>query len=1648
MQNYVWVRRKEMKIKKIFVSFAAIIMLLGMLPVNSEKVYGAIDDHVVKSGVSPSGTTINLFDYWLSEERYAHDNVVFTSSQADIGINNGHCLKFGKNIGNLDKKVAGEASQWTGTEEPYTGIVKNTLSGGYPQLNGQNKDNNRFPENYDDKYTESLAYLFNPANTENKKYKSIYTNVGNLLQIGNEGDTEGYYYYNSQKNFAEFDEAVNDIILYDAPGIRASGSSPDGQFFPFNKASDVMKEENNKLTYTDIKSDNKIMNHYFGMTMSTRFIQQYGGHVNENPNSKIVTYEFSGDDDVWIFIDDVLVADLGGIHDAASVKIDFSTGDIVINDKEENKKTLKECFENAAATGKTGWRGQTFADDTVHTLKFFYLERGNIDSNMSLKFNLVSIPESDIIKMSQAGIPVAGAEFQLFEADENYKIIDEKPIAAGETDEEGRLVVKDSEGYIIDFTERYEKEKQEYYVLKETKTPEGYRQTDDINLYYYESNNHGMLLTDENSHWKTGVYGNGKLRATAPDEIEGTKDYTAEDMQTTTLRFGADSDDNENGKGVLFAVVFKKNEETVASPMEFCPISGDPINGYKIHKPKSGTMTIEERKSLAIDAAKEDYDAGIANVFEMDINGQMICDFENLPGDIKTYYRMCEDKTKAEYMIGYYYTEADSLDKAVPDNTYVLINDDYIIKPNGSNVADDLFRGIFSTRLYITNTKNYFAVQKRDQNGNPVNGAEFALYKSEDVTVKENGDAEPKEDAKPVDSVVTKKMNAPLELNGAAMFPSIREGEKFPSPRALPNGEYYLIETAAPDGYIKTKQSTHIIIDNTGIYADAGKENDDVAVSRGVGSLITSMHQFAVNDEMDSSLHDIKAAVQRPDNADHVIYDEAGTFEWNNPADWAAPDADNEAKVKKELHLQYNENDEYLRFEPITINDVRGQEFIRINSGWSRLDIRQCLAHDDETAANKTELYKVLGEENQSIAKLFTGALIVEVTNEAIGSLQISKKITSADGIAAAENTEFTFDAVLKKDGKGVSGAFPYTINNEGEQTATESGTIEFDDNGKIIAVRAQDYEQGDMPTKITLNADQTITIDNLSVGTEYTVEETEKAGWTAKAEVNDPSASGSDNINEVSANKVTGTICRGLDKDNKVNTVSKVVFKNSYNAQGSIGGDTAVSINADKVLKGAELKNGQFDFEIRNKIDDSQETVATGSNNADGSISFSEIMYTVEKMNDDVASHKANRARNEDGKDVYTYRYTVSENTAGLLENGITAEAGSFDIIVNVVDNGDGTLTPTVIYPEDKTGIEFINTYGNGKNVTISINGSKSIRGAKSGLNLPDIAGKYTFTLTGEKDAPLPEKTSVQNDNAGNVSFGNITFDMDDLSGAEENADGARSKTFSYKVSESGSLAGVTNDSSKSFKITVNDDGKGNITAIREPEQGALFEFTNIYDVTVTESSPTGEGNLTVRKVLDGRNMKAGEFKFIMQDKEGNTVSTGTNNDKGEIMMSTVQFEAPGIYEYKIFEEKGSLSGVTYDNNVYTVLAEVTDNAAGSLAVKWSAAEKEKTIEFRNIYKEESSHTDETENTENTDSTDSTHNTDDIDPTDSTNHSSDVDKSEKYVDPSSSDKPITTSGNETDTGDSRSMMILFATLLISGAIIAGTLIYNRKKIQ
>ena len=398
--------------------------------------------------------------------------------------------------------------------------------------------------------------------------------------------------------------------------------------------------------------------------------------------------------------------------------------------------------------------------------------------------------------------------------------------------------------------------------------------------------------------------------------------------------------------------------------------------------------------------------------------------------------------------------------------------------------------------------------------------------------------------------------------------------------------------------------------------------------------------------------------------------------------------------------------------------------------------------------------------------------------------------------------------------------------------------------------------------------------------------------------------------------------------------------FKNTYSAKT----ETPLTLEATKTLSGRPMADDEFKFALSYAGHDE---VLLNATNKGGKVEFGPLTYTTESLAKLVEEDKASFDASSD-KPTWTIRYIAAEQT-DKLSAGVSATVPAIDACVTVVDNGDGTLTATAVYGD--AGNEFVNTY-TAAPVEASLVGKKNLQ-VPDGLTPADIAGKFTFTVTGEEGAPMPANASVTNDAKGKVDFGKITFTLDDLNKALGEKSEKREHTFTYTVTESGKVAGVTNDAklSREVSFTVTDDGKGNLRVSRKSDGSAAFTFINTYSVTPKDSSVTDKIKAT--KYLTGRDMAEGEFSFELVEGEGKdakVVATGKNAADGKITMSPIEYTKAGTHTYTLREVKGNAGGITYSDAKFTIETTITDNGDGSLSATHVLKGTEP-AEFKNSY-------------------------------------------------------------------------------------------------
>ena len=275
-------------------------------------------------------------------------------------INKNHTLQF-KNVGN-----PGTYNGYVGGGNgAYTGIVNKTLINDYPTMAA-------------DKGSESLDYLF--GGKPDDKAVTNYKPTGGLLTL----DKDGYYGFDADSQNATYDKALSKFTLSDR---QCTSHSDTPCFAPFGGDT-----EHNKYS--------------FGMNLGAEFYMPKDGKVNNQD----MVFNFTGDDDVWVFIDGVLVLDLGGIHQALDGSINFATGEIKYDKKQSYGDTPAGTITQAFGEAGETWDPTAYK---THHLSFFYLERGDGGSNCKIRFNLPVKPSKAIdIEKETLGTIDANKKFQ------------------------------------------------------------------------------------------------------------------------------------------------------------------------------------------------------------------------------------------------------------------------------------------------------------------------------------------------------------------------------------------------------------------------------------------------------------------------------------------------------------------------------------------------------------------------------------------------------------------------------------------------------------------------------------------------------------------------------------------------------------------------------------------------------------------------------------------------------------------------------------------------------------------------------------------------------------------------------------------------------------------------------------------------------------------------------------------------------------------------------------------------------------------------------------------------------------------------------------------------------------------------------------
>lgn len=1541
-------------LRVLAVPLAACALMFGATSASADQAV-PFSNHTVQT-VNPTGTTVNLFDYWVvNGDNDSSKNINNDNKNDNTGINKDHQLKFNGGAGSGINK-------WTGKSViggfGRLSFVKNTLVKGYPSINAGTYTSYNTHGTYKD---ESLDYLFNNDSQANGKQdgKAVHNNVQGLFQL-----KDGYYVYDSygsDGNYAVYNFTTNSFDVYDKAGVYKDSVSDAnrGQFFPFDSADKVFEERNGRLSPIGITDGtNDKLNHHFGMSMTTEFVQPNGGKTTKGED---MVFEFSGDDDVWVYIDGVLVGDLGGIHEKATLKINFATGGVHVghvdnaNDPEKTIQdtTIKAMFQAAGAdTSNRRFSGNTFLNSSKHTLSFFYLERGAGASNMSLKFNLTTLPSSEVEKVDQNGEAVQDAKFALYQSDASWKTQGD-PIAQGTTDDKGRLVLlKSDDGSVLSFDNQHA-DGHNYFVLKETGLPAGYRSSltsstnatpGELHLQYKAaaSGTGGVVVapqttvtTANNEQW-TGsrMWLNGGYLA-AKETISLSKETK-------------DNKDKPISSGTTFAVVLKRTDETKKDTDEkaWTAVTGNPLNGYKLCSKHGIEGAVEAAKSAD------------TSVFGVNTKGDYEVTVRSLPGDIEKYAAMMTDKSKAEYTVAVYHTTASSLAGATKDNT--------------SMVKYQTINRQFSTVIHLTNVQNRLFVQKVDDLGKPVNGATFELYKAEDVIGDSPSTYAIKSGAEPYDTVQANGMTYPYDIEGAACFP-LDSAKHAP----LIKGTYYLRESVSPDGHEINNTITKVIVDDSGVYVDAGEEGDGVLSMSGPGSLIASLAQFGSPDSIDNTLTHIKGKLQSAtgsDASENLTWGQTSTAKGVTPSL-----ADNL------MHMRYDKTMQGAKTILRYVEDG-GERNGKLATIFADTGINRMALYQDDDATNGTDLGTL------QLNHLFTTATAVQYTDRRVARLQVTKTVTADSGLTAPT-----------KDANGSDLTFTFKFTLPESQKGYEAHV--FDASGKAVG-KSFTLKNGDTHS---IKAGETIRVYDLKQGDKYSVSELttkgeESSGNVLASIVNTVTGSADESVLPAGFSLVKRKV-GGEEQSGTGNTIEgKIValaggqipaentleFTNNYSAN-RVTLEAKNGLSAKKVLEGRDWADGDS-FTAQLTADDgvpmpggAKSKVATVELTNDQPATFGDITYT------------------KPGTYTYTIKEVIPGSDAGA--DGISYSAAVYTATVVVEDNHAGALAVAsvkVVQECDDAGADtktdvagkvatFTNHYDTHE-AKITIHAQKILTDNAGSFPLSQNA--FSFTLEGvggyaddnaafDPDkvdtsikAPMPEDAEGNTATVGNnADDGAVTWPAISYTAK---ADAGRA--YVYKFAENpGSIAGMTYDGSVYYAVVRNaKKGAGIQTSIeyyKVAEDGSVKQldknvtpsFTNIYSAEPTnvtlqgqktvsgrdwnqgerytfnltaatdDASVTGLGKTTAQAVKDGA-VAIGVNQAVASAPESGRVASFSF---GTEAAPTVTFNRAGTFSFNITENaaQDGQAGMSMDKHTARATVVVTDldesgNHAGKLRV------------------------------------------------------------------------------------------------------------------
>ncbi|GGH40072.1 hypothetical protein GCM10010921_11740 [Microbacterium album] len=1557
---------------------------------------------------NPAGVTMTMFDYWVTGTQSSPDTAMAgcDPSYYRAGINGapagsdffptGHVLKFGKQIKwtdcyNRDLGVYNTLSinktipngNRGDIQNVGTGTVEPSLSDyGMPVVAARS---DRFGSNP----RESLGYLFDPA-VENPGKASYDVNNPNLFQY--DYDT-GFLRYDSAENYAWFDDANGRFEVYDRPSaMRPSGSGQTvGQFFPFNSPDEVFAGE----TPINMSVEDPRLNHYFGMAMRASFYQPPGGRVQTpQGTTEDMVFNFSGDDDVWVFVDGQLAMDLGGTHGIANGSINFATGVVT---------TSVEGVSGQRTSTLPGWNEGAFGDNTVHELAFFYLERGNYVSNMSLEFNLNTLPVSTGHKVTEDGQPLAGASFALYNTGSDYQVTGDEPLCTdapaapcliGEYTTSsapgsvGDFPLLHPDGSMVDFGE-YETE---YFVLRETATPIGYRAlSNDVQIRYSEllddvAGSNGLEVVN---YAQTGVWISFDTWVRPASNVVDivTADGTAVgdlDMREVTASSPADG-----GNG-MYALV-----AAIGPDGTYHPLTGSHDDGWAY---ADGSFEMAAGNALTTNAQgviTGGLDGVDAQWLHPD-SGTYRAELDDLPGLLREYWTPGADNSGARYVLLVYMQDG--------DERRLLDTADF----QRNRVADVRIPNRSFDQLHL---------RKVDASGAPLAGASFTVFgeiECEDGTRAWTQGS----------STLTTDASGELTLTPADIAPYVApEG-------CTRTGALEIRETQAPEGYLPV----HPIpawLDRNGVRIDAGDEVtdplDSVAVEHVVRRISQPIIGRGMNDAMTrvSGLADLSAVRAALVTADSPT-----------PDSWSAPVA--------EADLQYDQaadDGTYVGLDgdPVVLRTEHGYSDVPIypaqDTGGVTADtdisgsfsIDQTVVITDHRSA--LEISKSvqepapgylpdLGEReftfDVAVDGLPDGEYRVAYVDAATGAETRAEMVAFAGGVAQIVlhhgETARIYDLPLGAAFTVTETGLPpgYSVASPSGGTAT--GTIPPDaaDGAATVAfvneyateaefvipatksLSGQPLDAGDFTFVITPQNDPSRT---LATGTNAAAAAGEPGAIQFDADPSTPgdqplrlttaelleaveqgwaTRSGNIVILRLRVAEVTDNLPPGVTPGRTVENVWVLIRDNgdgTVDAEPYLGGrpaveftntyatdDVPVPFYALKTLQNApgtalaigEIE-GDFTFVLRPvgefaaiaPMPDGTQGVGADRfveevNDAEGLVDFGSATFSLDLLG---------------GEPTRTFTYEVTERrTEAGAAPGVSVDSDPQTFTVTLTDNGDGTLAVAI---SGDPRFDFVNTY--------SVEPVSDAFGVEKDLTGRPWQGGDAFTFVLEATGPGAASTPMPGGASGTPPTATVTIDADTPGLAASFGDIVYTQpgVYTYVISEqqTGVGDGVAFSQARyEVVVTVADNGDGTMTLDRQVTRvvGDAGEttseavtgnalFTNAYT-----AAPAVLDGFEATKGLDGRALRDDDrFDFVLVPTGPAAATTPMPGDAvgGEAAASAVapdwtavfgdiRYGTVGTWTYEVFERAPSpgAEGVTYSQARYQITVTVADDGAGSL--------------------------------------------------------------------------------------------------------------------